>query len=75
MHPVTERHVARVTQIQSQLSLMKPNRLHALQNSLLELTLHLLAGLVGVGLTVEVEEGTEVELWRLQEFDLADVDL
>ena len=36
---------------------------------------HLLAGLVGVGLAVEVKESTEVELGRLEELDLADVDV
>lgn len=59
----------------SQLCLMKQPRLHALQNLLLELTLHLLARLVGVGLAVEVEEGTKVELGLLEDLDLADMDL
>lgn len=36
---------------------------------------HLLAGLVGVGLAVEVKESTEVELGRLEELDLANVDV
>jgi len=49
--------------------------LHALEDSLLELALNLLAGLVGVGLAVEVEESTKVELGGLEELDLADVDV
>ena len=49
--------------------------LYGLENGLLELALNLLSGLVGVGLAVEVKEGSKVELWCLKELDLADVDL
>lgn len=51
------------------------SRLHRLKNGLLELTLNLLARLVGGGLAVEGEEVAEVELGGLEELDLADVDL
>lgn len=51
------------------------SRLHRLKNGLLELTLDLLARLVGGGLAVEREQVAEVELRGLQELDLADVDL
>jgi len=49
--------------------------LHLSQNSLLELSLDLLSLLISVGLAVEVEESTEVELWCLQQLDLSDVDV
>lgn len=52
---------------------MSPSYL--LQDTLLELPLDPLALLVGGGLAVERHEGTQVELGRLQELDLADVDL
>lgn len=51
------------------------SRLHRLKNGLLELTLDLLARLVGGGLAVEREQVAEVELGGLEELDLADVDL
>lgn len=50
--------------------------LHLLEHSLLELlVLDLLARVVGRGLAVQREEVAEVELGRLEELDLADVDL
>ena len=49
--------------------------LYGLQDGLLELSLNLLSLLVGVGLAVEVKKGSEVELWCLEELDLADVNL
>jgi hypothetical protein len=51
------------------------DHLYLVQDSLLELTLDLLARVVLVGLTVETEKSTEVELGRLEELDLAHVDL
>ena len=49
--------------------------LDLLKNALLELPLHLLTLLVRRGLAVQVHESTQVELGRLEELDLADVDL
>lgn len=51
--------------------------LHALEDSLLELAvaLDLLASIIGAGLAVEGEQVAEVELWCLEELDLADMDL
>ena len=46
-----------------------------LQDTLLELPLNPLALLIGRGLSVERHEGTKVELGRLQQLHLADVDL
>lgn len=43
------------------------------QNTLLELPLHLLTLVIRPRLTVESHQGTQVELWGLQELDLADV--
>lgn len=51
------------------------NPLYGLENGLLELTLNLLASLVGARLAVERHESTEVELGLLEQLDLADVDL
>lgn len=51
------------------------NNLHVLQNGLLELAVNLLTSIVLGRLSVEGEEGTEVELGLLEELDLADVDL
>ena len=56
-------------------SLFNHDRLNILKNRLLELALDLLARVVCAGLAVQAEEGTEVELRRLEELDLADVDL
>lgn len=53
----------------------KIRNLDALQHRLLELPLDLLALVVGVGLAMEGEEGTEIELRLLEDLDLADVDL
>lgn len=39
--------------------------LHLLQNSLLEFTLHLLAGLIRRSLTVQTQQRTEIEFWCL----------
>ena len=52
-------------------------RLHSLEDLLLEVTrtLNLLASVIGGGLAVEREEVTKIELWCLEELDLADVDL
>ena len=49
--------------------------LHSLQNLLLELALNLLALLISAGLAVKGQQSTEVELGRLEELDLADVNL
>jgi hypothetical protein len=49
--------------------------LNRLKNGVLELALNLLALVISGGLAVEGEESTEVELGRLQELDLANVDL
>lgn len=49
--------------------------LDGLQNLLLELTLDLLALVVGRRFTVKVEESAEVEFGCLEKLDLADVDL
>ncbi len=49
--------------------------LHRLQHLLHELTLDLLALLIGGRLAVESKESAEIELGRLQELDLADVNL
>jgi len=49
--------------------------LHLSQNSLLELSLDLLSGLISVGLAVKVEKSTEVELWCLQQLDLSNVNV
>jgi hypothetical protein len=49
--------------------------LHVLQNGLLELPFNLLARIVLGRLSVKGEQSTEVELGRLEELDLADVDL
>ena len=51
------------------------NPLHLLQDTLLELTLHLLALLIRGRLAVEGEQSTELELGLLQQLNLADVDL
>ena len=51
------------------------NSLNLLEHTLLELPLHLLTILVRRGLAVQVHESTQVELGRLEELDLADVDL
>ena len=52
---------------------MSPSYL--LQDALLELPLDTLTLLVGGGLAVERHESAEVELGRLQQLDLPDVDL
>ena len=49
--------------------------LNLIKDSLLELTLNLLARVVLARLAVETEEGTKVELGCLEELDLSDVDL
>lgn len=49
--------------------------LYLLKDSLLELTLNLLARVVLARLAVETKEGTKVELGCLEELDLSDVDL
>jgi len=49
--------------------------LHALQHLLLELPLNLLSGLIDAALSVEGEEGTEIELRSLEKLDFADVNL
>lgn len=49
--------------------------LNVLQNTLLELSLDLLTLLVGARLAVESHQSTEVELGRLQQLDLADVNV
>jgi hypothetical protein len=52
---------------------MKP--LYFSQYCLLEFSLNLLARLVGRRFTVKSEESTQIELGRLEELDLAYVDL
>ena len=49
--------------------------LYRLQNRLLELTLHLLALVIRARLAVECHQRPEVELGRLEELDLANVNL
>ena len=49
--------------------------LNLLKDSLLELTLNLLARVVLARLAVETKESTKVELGCLEELDLSDVDL
>lgn len=49
--------------------------LYVLENLLTELPLNLLALLIRARLAVESHQSTEVELGRLEELDLADVDL
>ena len=49
--------------------------LYRLENRLLELPLNLLALVVGARLAVECHQSTEVELGRLEELDLANVNL
>ena len=49
--------------------------LDLIEDSLLELTLDLLARVVLARLAVETKEGTKVELGCLEELDLSDVDL
>ena len=56
-------------------SLFNHDRLNILKNRLLELALDLLARVVGARLAVQTKESTKVELGRLQELDLADVNL
>jgi len=51
------------------------NRLHRLQNLLLEFPLHLLALLICRRFTVKIQERTEIELGRLQQLDFSDVNL
>lgn len=51
------------------------DHLDLLKNALLELPLDLLTLLVRRRLAVQVHQGTQVELGRLEELDLADVDL
>jgi hypothetical protein len=51
------------------------NPLYRLEDSLAELTLHLLALLIGSSLAVQSHQRTQIELRLLQELDLADVDL
>lgn len=54
---------------------METTRSNALQDRLLEFPLHLVTLIVGCGFTVQVQESTEIELGRLEELDLADMDL
>lgn len=49
--------------------------LYLLEDALLEFTLDLLAVLVGGRLAVQRHQGTQVELGRLEQLDLADVHL
>ena len=49
--------------------------LNSLKDGLLELPLHLLALVVGSRLTVESEQSTEVKLGRLEQLNLANVNL
>lgn len=46
-----------------------------LKDTLLELPFDLLSLIVGTGIAVESHQGTEVEFGRLQQLDLADLDL
>lgn len=55
--------------------LVPSDPLHLLKDTLLELTLHLLALLVRSRLAVESQERAQVELGLLQQLDLADVNL
>lgn len=55
--------------------LVPSDPLHLLKDTLLELTLNLLALLVRGRLAVESQEGAQVELGLLQQLDLADVNL
>ena len=54
---------------------MSSLHLNSLKHTLLELPLNLLAILVCCRLAVQSHESTEIELGRLQELDLADVNL
>jgi len=56
-------------------SLQNENPLNSLKDLLLELPLHLLALVISCGLAVESQEGTQVELGRLEQLHLANVDI
>ena len=53
----------------------KTSPLYVLEDLLTELALNLLALLIRARLAVESHQRTQVELGRLEELDLADVDL
>lgn len=48
---------------------------NSLQNRLLEFPLNLVALVIRRGFTVQVQQSTEIELGRLEQLDLANVDL
>lgn len=63
------------TKVKEPRFILPVENLDLLEDGLLELPLHLLAGIVLGGLSVKGEKSTKVELGLLQKLNLADVDL